>query len=158
MTRAATTGRTGRGKHAGRVATGRGSAADAHAAGRVHAASQHGDVEDGDRATARSVPVRDTAHRMAHGVEPALQGKALARLRRIEGQVRGLQRMVDEGRYCADILTQISSVQEALRGVGKLLMRNHLQYCVTDALRTGDRLDAEKAYQEVLDLMYTHAR
>jgi DNA-binding FrmR family transcriptional regulator len=90
--------------------------------------------------------------------EPAVQRRAVARLRRIEGQVRGLQRMVDEGRYCADILTQIASVQEALRGVGKLLMRNHLEHCVTDALRSGDRLEAEQAYAEVLDIMYRHAR
>ena len=90
--------------------------------------------------------------------DPAVQRRAVARLRRIEGQVRGLQRMVDDGRYCADILMQIASVQEALRGVGKLLMRNHLEHCVTDALRSGDRLEAEQAYAEVLDLMYKHAR
>jgi DNA-binding FrmR family transcriptional regulator len=66
--------------------------------------------------------------------------------------------MVDEGRYCADILVQISSVQEALRGVGKLLMRNHLEHCVTDALRTGDPVEAERAYNEVLDLMYRYGR
>lgn len=96
--------------------------------------------------------------RHARGVEPALQKKAVARLRRIEGQVRGIQRMVEGGRYCADILVQISSVQEALRGVSKILMRNHLQHCVTDALRSGDRLEAEQAYAEVLDLMYRHAR
>ncbi|MGH7444966.1 MAG: metal-sensitive transcriptional regulator [Longimicrobiales bacterium] len=91
-------------------------------------------------------------------MEPAIRSKALVRLKRIEGQVRGIHRMVDEERYCADILTQISSVQEALRAVGKLLMRNHLEHCVTDALRSGDRLEAERAYQEVLDLMYRHAR
>lgn len=96
--------------------------------------------------------------RLAAAVEPELQQKALNRLRRIEGQVRGIHRMVDEGRYCADILVQISSVQEALRGVGKLLMRNHLEHCVTDALRSGDRLEAEKAYGEVLDLMYKYGR
>jgi DNA-binding FrmR family transcriptional regulator len=96
--------------------------------------------------------------RMAAGIEPRLQAQALARLRRIEGQVRGLQRMVEEGRYCADVLTQVSSVQEALRAVGKLLMRNHLEHCVTHALRSGDRLEAEEAYAEVLDLMYKHAR
>jgi DNA-binding FrmR family transcriptional regulator len=96
--------------------------------------------------------------RLAAGVDPKIQTQALSRLRRIEGQVRGLQRMVDEGRYCADILTQISSVQEALRAVGKLLMRNHLEHCVTHALRSGDRLEAEEAYTEVLDLMYKHAR
>jgi DNA-binding FrmR family transcriptional regulator len=97
-------------------------------------------------------------HRMAAHIEPELQDNARARLARIEGQVRGISRMVDEGRYCADILVQIASVQEALRAVGKLLMRNHLEHCVTDALRSGDRLEAEKAYGEVLDLMYRHAR
>ena len=66
--------------------------------------------------------------------------------------------MVEEGRYCADILVQISSVQEAMRGVGKLLMQNHLEHCVTDALRSGDRQEAEKAYAEVLELMYRYAR
>ncbi len=94
----------------------------------------------------------------AGGVDPALQEQALRRLRRIEGQVRGLARMVEDGRYCADILMQISSVHEALRSVGKLVMRNHLEHCVTDALRSGDSLAAERAYQEVLDLMYKHAR
>ncbi|HUH13704.1 MAG TPA: metal-sensitive transcriptional regulator [Longimicrobiales bacterium] len=99
-----------------------------------------------------------TAARHAVAIDPALGGEALKRLKRIEGQVRGLQRMVEEERYCADILTQISSVHEALRGVGKLLMRNHLAHCVTDALRSGEEAAAERAYQEVLDLMYRHAR
>ena len=98
------------------------------------------------------------ADRMASGVDSALKTQATARLKRIEGQVRGIQRMVDEGRYCADVLTQIASVHEALRSVGKLLMRNHLEHCITDALRSGDSLEAEQAYQEVLDLMYKHAR
>jgi DNA-binding FrmR family transcriptional regulator len=53
---------------------------------------------------------------------------------------------------------QIASVHEALRGVGKLLMRNHLEHCITDALRSGDAGAAERAYEEVLDLMYKHAR
>lgn len=96
--------------------------------------------------------------RHAVHLDPELQEDALARLRRIEGQVRGLQRMVDEERYCADVLTQISSVHEALRSVGKLLMRNHLQHCITDALRSGDGEEAERAYREVMDLMYKHAR
>jgi CsoR family transcriptional regulator, copper-sensing transcriptional repressor len=94
----------------------------------------------------------------AHGIDPALQSDALRRLRKIEGQIRGLHRMVEEGRYCADILTQVASAHEALRGVGKLLMRNHLQHCVTDAIRSGDSGEAERAYGEVLDLMYKHAR
>ncbi|MDQ3556375.1 MAG: metal-sensitive transcriptional regulator [Gemmatimonadota bacterium] len=98
------------------------------------------------------------SERSATHVDPGLQKQATVRLKRIEGQVRGIQRMVDEGRYCADVLTQIASVHEALRSVGKLLMRNHLEHCVTDALRSGDSLEAEQAYQEVLDLMYKHAR
>ena len=96
--------------------------------------------------------------RHAVAVDPALRADAVRRLRRIEGQVRGLQRMVEDGRYCADILTQVASVHEALRGVGKLLMRNHLEHCVTDALRSGDAVEAERTYAEVLDLMYKHAR
>lgn len=96
--------------------------------------------------------------RGAVAVNAEVREAALARLRRIEGQVRGLQRMVAEGRYCTDILTQISSVHEALRGVGKLLMRSHLEHCVTGALRSGDGAEAERTYREVLDLMYKHAR
>ena len=96
--------------------------------------------------------------RHAAAVEPEIKEAALARLKKIEGQIRGLQRMVDEERYCADVLTQIASVHEALRGVGKLMMRNHLQHCITGALRSGDPAEAERTYGEVLDLMYRHAR
>jgi CsoR family transcriptional regulator, copper-sensing transcriptional repressor len=100
----------------------------------------------------------DGEHRHAAHVDPQAREQALARLKRIEGQVRGLQRMVEEERYCADVLTQISSVHEALRGVGKLMMRNHLEHCITGAIRSGDPLEAERAYGEVMDLMYKHAR
>lgn len=96
--------------------------------------------------------------RHATHVEPELKEQALSRLRRIEGQVRGLQRMVEDERYCGDVLVQVASVHEALRGVGKLLMRNHLRHCITDALASGDERDREDAYAEVLDLMYKHAR
>lgn len=82
----------------------------------------------------------------------------LRRLNRIEGQVKGLRRLVEEDTYCVDVLTQISSVHEALRGVGKILMRNHLQHCVTDALRGGDGESAEKTYQEMMDLIYKFAK
>src|SRR6202162_4498449 len=95
--------------------------------------------------------------RKALAVDPEIKSRNLKRLRRIEGQVRGLQKMVDEDRYCADILTQISSVQEALRGVGRELMRNHLRHCATGAIRSGGR-EADKMYDEIVDLMYTHSR
>jgi len=103
--------------------------------------------------------VRDASasSRHAAAVDPELKSKNIKRLRRIEGQVRGLQKMVDEDRYCADILTQISSVQEALRGVGRELMRNHLKHCATGAIRSGGS-EADRMYDELVELMYTHNR
>ena len=95
--------------------------------------------------------------RKAAGVDPDLKERNLNRLRRIEGQVRGLQRMVEEDRYCADVLTQISSVHEALRAVGRELMRNHLKHCATEAIRSGEE-EAEEMYDELVELMYRHVR
>jgi DNA-binding FrmR family transcriptional regulator len=95
--------------------------------------------------------------RKAAAVDPEIKARNLTRLRRIEGQVRGLQRMVEEDRYCADILTQISSVQEALRGVSRELMRNHLKHCAAGAIRTGGQ-EADEMYDELVDLMNTHNR
>lgn len=113
------------------------------------------DERHGKAADCVATPPED---RHASGVDAELKAKALARLRRIEGQVRGLQAMVEDERYCADVLTQISAVHQALRGVGKLLMRNHLEHCVTDALRSGDMETASTTYDEVLELMYRYAR
>ncbi|HVH39109.1 MAG TPA: metal-sensitive transcriptional regulator [Gemmatimonadaceae bacterium] len=95
--------------------------------------------------------------RKAVAVDPDIKERNLNRLRRIEGQVRGIQRMIEEDRYCADILTQVSSVQEALRGVGRELMRNHLKHCATTAFRAGDA-ESESMYDELVDLMYKHTR
>jgi CsoR family transcriptional regulator, copper-sensing transcriptional repressor len=95
--------------------------------------------------------------RKAVSVDPAIKDRNLKRLRRIEGQVRGLQRMVEEERYCADVMTQISSVHEALRSVGRELMRNHLRHCAATAIRAGDD-EADAMYDELLELMYKHAR
>lgn len=61
-----------------------------------------------------------------------------ARLRRIEGQVRGIQKMVDEDRYCIDVLTQVSAVKAALESVALQLLASHTENCVTDAIRAGD--------------------
>ncbi len=95
--------------------------------------------------------------RNAVAVDPEVKSRNLKRLRRIEGQLRGLQKMVEEDRYCADILTQISSAHEALRGVSRELMRNHLKHCATGAIRTGG-VKADSMYDEIVDLMYTHSR
>jgi CsoR family transcriptional regulator, copper-sensing transcriptional repressor len=96
--------------------------------------------------------------RKAVAVDPDIKDRNLKRLRRIEGQVRGLQKMVEEDRYCPDILTQISSVQEALRSVGRELMRNHLKHCATQAIRSGDGDVAEATYDELIELIYKHSR
>ena len=90
--------------------------------------------------------------RKATAVDPAIKERNQKRLRRIEGQVRGLQKMVEEERYCADILVQISSVQEALRSVGRELLRNHLKHCATTAIRASDA-DAERMYDELVEMM-----
>jgi len=100
---------------------------------------------------------QEDSGRKAAGVDPEIKDKNLKRLRRIEGQVRGLQKMVEEDRYCADILTQISSVQEALRAVGRELMRNHLKHCATQAIRSGGS-EADGMYDELIDLIYKHSR
>ena len=99
----------------------------------------------------------DDEHRHAVAVDPDIKARNVKRLRRIEGQVRGLQKMVEDDRYCADIMTQISSVHEALRSVGRELMRNHLKHCASTAIAAGsDKADA--MYDELLELMYKHAR
>ena len=95
--------------------------------------------------------------RKAVGVDPEIKARNLTRLRRIEGQVRGLQKMVEEDRYCADVLTQISSAHEALRSVARELMRNHLKHCASAAIRSGEE-SAEAMYDELVELFYKHAR
>ena len=99
----------------------------------------------------------DAEGRKAVSVDADAKDRNRKRLRRIEGQVRGLQKMVDDDRYCADIMTQISSVHEALRAVGRELMRNHLKHCAASAIRSSE-VDAEAMYDELVDLMYKHSR
>lgn len=89
--------------------------------------------------------------------DEAAKTRTLTRLRRIEGQVRGLQRMVEDERYCAETLVQIASVHEALRAVGRELMRTHLKHCATAAIARGAP-EADEMYDELVDLMYRHLR
>jgi DNA-binding FrmR family transcriptional regulator len=96
--------------------------------------------------------------RKALGVDPQLKNANRKRLRRIEGQIRGLQKMVAEDRYCADIITQVASVQEALRGVARNLMKNHLHQCAAKALKSGRKDETEAMYDELLELIYAHLR
>ena len=82
-------------------------------------------------------------HASGHGYTPA-KDEYLRRLRRIEGQVRGIARMVDEDVYCIDVLTQISAVTKALQAVGIGLVEDHLGHCVVDAARRSPEAGAEK--------------
>jgi DNA-binding FrmR family transcriptional regulator len=83
-------------------------------------------------------------------IDAATRQKALGRLRRIEGQVQGLQRMIAADAYCVDILLQISAVQGALEQVQKLLLGRHIESCVADALRAGGRSERQRKIDELL--------
>jgi DNA-binding FrmR family transcriptional regulator len=96
-------------------------------------------------------------HRTAHGVCSSERDANLARLKRIEGQIRGIAQMVEQDRYCVDVMTQIAAVQQALRGVGRELLRHHLKHCVGEAAGQGKKaLDA--ASDELIELLYKNAR
>src|SRR6266700_3105379 len=98
-------------------------------------------------------PLRHAAH---HG--STVNHDLLLRLRRVEGQVRGVQKMVEEERYCPDVLMQMSAIHQSLRSVARILMKNHLQHCATEALRSGDERKAQRTYDELTELFYKHAR
>lgn len=79
------------------------------------------------------------------------KSRYLARLKRVEGQARGLHRMVDEEKYCIDILTQVSALTRALQGVATGLLDGHLKHCVLDAAKQGDDDAAIAKIQEASD-------
>ena len=83
--------------------------------------------------------------------------KYLARLKRIEGQARGIHRMVDEEQYCIDILTQVSAINSALRNVALGLLDDHMRHCVADAVNESDEA-AEIKFKEVADAIARFAR
>ena len=84
-------------------------------------------------------------------VDEQVQKSALRRLSIIEGQLKGVRRMIEDGAGCVEILTQISAIHEALRGVGKVVVRHHIETCVTDGLQT----DKKQQHQdELMDLIY----
>ncbi|HEX2910776.1 MAG TPA: metal-sensitive transcriptional regulator [Chloroflexia bacterium] len=91
-----------------------------------------------------------------HGYH-ADKDKLQARLKRIEGQVRGLQRMIEDDKYCIDIITQISSVQAALQQVSVLLLEDHMRGCVTDAISEGGEAANDKI-NEMMQVLGRYAR
>lgn len=82
----------------------------------------------------------------------------LKRLSRIEGQVRGLGRMVEEGRYCIDIVTQIAAVQAALRRVEEDILRDHISHCVAHAMASGDKSEQAEKIDELMDVLVRSKR
>jgi DNA-binding FrmR family transcriptional regulator len=85
-------------------------------------------------------------------IDDDTKAKAQGRLRRIEGQVQGLQRMIAADAYCVDILLQVSAVQGALEQVQKLLLGRHIESCVADAMRSGSRGERQRKVEELLDV------
>ena len=86
----------------------------------------------------------------AHGYIKAKDKEKLQnRLKRIEGQVRGVQRMVDEETYCVDVLTQVASVVSALERVGALVLKDHVEHCLREAIESGDRQKADEKVEEL---------
>ncbi len=92
---------------------------------------------------------------MKHGYDKAALSK---RLHRIEGQVRGIERMVDDDRYCIDILTQISAVNTALESLAFKVLDDHVNHCVADALASGDPKAASRKSEELLAAVQRFAR
>lgn len=82
----------------------------------------------------------------------------LDRLNRIEGQIRGMKKMVKDERYCLDILQQVSSTFEALRGVSKVIMRNYLEICATDALQSKRKEKMEEIYSELMNVIFKFSK
>ncbi|MGE0652291.1 MAG: metal-sensitive transcriptional regulator [Alphaproteobacteria bacterium] len=86
---------------------------------------------------------------MNHDTKSAVQ----KRLHRIEGQVRGVAKMVDESRYCIDIMTQISAIRAALRRVEEEVLRDHVAHCVEDAIKSGDQNNQRQKVTELIDVL-----
>jgi DNA-binding FrmR family transcriptional regulator len=83
-------------------------------------------------------------------LSPTLKDDVLKRLKSVRGQVDGIMRMVDEDRYCIDVLRQISAVQAALERISKIELKNHFEHCYANAIRSGDD---ERAHAEIAELL-----
>jgi DNA-binding FrmR family transcriptional regulator len=100
---------------------------------------------------ARSIPIYPPpVSYQGAALQDAARQTVLSRLKRIEGQVGGLMRMIDEDRYCVDILTQIHAVRAALHKVEEQVLRDHVAHCVADAFSSGDVLDRQRKVEELI--------
>ena len=96
------------------------------------------------------------------GIWPAMRsevkGSCLKRLSRIEGQVRGLARMVEGDRYCIDVVTQIAAIRAALRGVEEEILKDHVAHCVEHAITSGNKAEQRRKVAELIDVLGRTAR
>lgn len=92
---------------------------------------------------------------MVHGYDT---DRIRSRLHRVEGQVRGIERMVEEDRYCIDILTQIGAVTTALESLGFRILDEHVKHCVAGALASGDAAEADEKAAELLEAVHRFAK
>ncbi|MBI2959490.1 MAG: metal-sensitive transcriptional regulator [Betaproteobacteria bacterium] len=99
--------------------------------------------------------VQDCAHHAHHSVVQPNKGALLKRLNRIEGQVRGVAKMVEEDRYCVDVVTQIAAIQSALDSLAMRLLENHTKGCVRAAIKSGD---GEAAVDELMSVVKRFGR
>ena len=95
--------------------------------------------------------------RVHHGYH-AEKHELIKRLHRIEGQVRGIEKMVDEDRYCIDVLTQIGAVSTALESLGFRILDDHVKHCVAGALASGDEAEAQAKAEELLEAVHRFAK
>ena len=96
---------------------------------------------------------RYTPHRYVSSMQKETKAAVLKRLSRIGGQVGGLFRMVDEDRYCIDVVTQISAVRAALRRAEEEILRDHVSHCVEHAIASGNKTEQRKKISEIIDVL-----
>jgi DNA-binding FrmR family transcriptional regulator len=90
-------------------------------------------------------------------IDDTLKRKAIQRLKRIEGQVKGIGRMIADKRYCIDVITQIAAAESALHRLSELILRNHIETCVLETFRSGDSEERKKKVEELIEA-YVHCR
>lgn len=82
----------------------------------------------------------------------------IIRLKRIEGQVRGIQKMIENRRYCVDIITQLQSISAAIARVQERILKRHLEHCVTEAIRSGREEDKREKIEEIIDVLRNYGK
>ena len=81
------------------------------------------------------------------------KSKISARLKKLEGQIRGISKMIDDDRYCVDILNQTAAARAALKGVEKAIIENHSNHCIEEAIRSGDQEDQRRKFRELVNII-----